>query len=59
MVLTIVIIVTGVIVGWFVVALALGLLIGRAAALSERDHRRMVSARPPLESARRKAEVLA
>ncbi|WP_375400944.1 hypothetical protein [uncultured Amnibacterium sp.] len=55
MVLTVVI---GVVVAWFVVALALAMLIGRAAALGERHHRRMVSTRPVLESVRRTAEFV-
>lgn len=51
-------VVIGVVVTWFVVALALALLIGRAVALGERSHRRAVSTRPALEPVRRTAELV-
>lgn len=56
MVLTIVI---GVIAGWFVVALAVALIIGRAVALGEHEHRRVMSTRLPIDRPRRPVDLVA
>lgn len=57
-------IVVGVIAGWFAIALAVALFIGRAADLGQRHHRRMVVVVQPLfpaawlDSTRQTVEVI-
>ena len=56
MVLTIIV---GVVVGWFMLALAVAMLVGRAVALADRDYRRTMSRRRVAEPADRLMEVVA